>query len=304
MSCTFVVAANERTADTFSQHHVKDVPTPPSVVRQSTLSHLLHVQQVLGDNNLVASILEQLPPSGVRWIDGRFTALVAGATRDRVMFSSVCKQYSELRPPQPRSWPTNEDRVSLLFAVKMAEQSERYDEMLLLMHRLIEICGTPLTLEERNLYSMAYRNEHGSRRASLRILQNLLQNECTKQPNRVHLIERYRRRVLDEFSAICNRQLTVLRDVLLPNAITAEDKIWYLRTAADVHRAICGPCGFVEGDEKVEHERCAEEALDDLREVACTQFHPTHALRLGQDVSFSVWLYEVGKTEKAVAIAR
>ena len=55
------------------------------------------------------------------------------------------------------------------YLAKLAEQAERYDEMVEYMkqvahHRSSD--GQDLTLEERNLLSVAYKNVVGARRAS------------------------------------------------------------------------------------------------------------------------------------------
>ena len=52
---------------------------------------------------------------------------------------------------------------------KLAEQAERYDEMLESM-KSVAAYDTELTVEERNLLSVAYKNVIGARRASWRII--------------------------------------------------------------------------------------------------------------------------------------
>ena len=55
---------------------------------------------------------------------------------------------------------------------KLAEQAERYDDM---AHYIQHVCrkraksGEELTVEERNLLSVAYKNVIGERRAAFRI---------------------------------------------------------------------------------------------------------------------------------------
>lgn len=61
------------------------------------------------------------------------------------------------------------DREDKVYIAKLAEQAERYDEMLASM-KAVATYDTELTVEERNLLSVAYKNVIGSRRASWRIL--------------------------------------------------------------------------------------------------------------------------------------
>ncbi|KAG0044222.1 14-3-3 protein, partial [Linnemannia elongata] len=60
------------------------------------------------------------------------------------------------------STPTREDHVYL---AKLAEQAERYEEMVKNMKDVASV-GKELSVEERNLLSVAYKNVIGARRAS------------------------------------------------------------------------------------------------------------------------------------------
>jgi len=58
-----------------------------------------------------------------------------------------------------------------VYMAKLAEQAERYDEMVEYMKKVAQAASADLSLEERNLLSVAYKNVVGSRRASWRTLQ-------------------------------------------------------------------------------------------------------------------------------------
>ena len=62
---------------------------------------------------------------------------------------------------------------------KIAEQAERYDEMVESMKSVARL-DVELTVEERNLLSVAYKNVIGARRASWRIVSSIEQKEETK----------------------------------------------------------------------------------------------------------------------------
>eukprot|EP00966_Prymnesium_polylepis_P202790 4698201-Prymnesium_polylepis.1 len=57
-----------------------------------------------------------------------------------------------------------------IYMAKLAEQAERYEEMVKFMKQATEASSQDLSLEERNLLSVAYKNVVGARRASLRII--------------------------------------------------------------------------------------------------------------------------------------
>lgn len=87
-----------------------------------------------------------------------------------------------------------------------------------------------LTVEERNLLSVAYKNVIGARRASWRIITSIEQKEELKGvENRVQLIKDYRYQVEKELREICGDILEVLDGHLIPAATNGESKVFYLK---------------------------------------------------------------------------
>ena len=60
-----------------------------------------------------------------------------------------------------------------VYLAKMAEQAERYEEMVEHMKEVVQMKQI-LELEERNLLSVAYKNVVGARRTSLRVIGTIL----------------------------------------------------------------------------------------------------------------------------------
>lgn len=66
-----------------------------------------------------------------------------------------------------------DERQALVFMARTAETAERYEDMCKIMRELVIHTGksdSELTVEERNLLSVAYKNVIGSRRAAWRTL--------------------------------------------------------------------------------------------------------------------------------------
>ena len=79
---------------------------------------------------------------------------------------------------------------------KLAEQAERYDEMVEYMKSVVQVKQT-LELEERNLLSVAYKNVVGARRASLRVVGSILQkHEENSDFGRLPAIKSYKGQVI------------------------------------------------------------------------------------------------------------
>lgn len=87
-----------------------------------------------------------------------------------------------------------------------------------------------LTVEERNLLSVAYKNVIGARRASWRIISSIEQKEDTKgADDKVEMIRQYRAQVEKELRDICSDILSVLDKHLIPAASTGESKVFYYK---------------------------------------------------------------------------
>merc|ERR1712046_222216 len=73
-----------------------------------------------------------------------------------------------------------------VYKAKLAEQAERYEDMISAMKQVVKLTKQTmrdLTVEERNLLSVAYKNVIGARRASWRILSSIEQKEESKGNN-------------------------------------------------------------------------------------------------------------------------
>ena len=89
-----------------------------------------------------------------------------------------------------------------------------------------------LTVEERNLLSVAYKNVIGARRASWRIISSIEQKksgEDSKETEKLELIKTYRSQVEKELQSICQDILTVLDKHLIPAASAGESKVFYYK---------------------------------------------------------------------------
>lgn len=85
-----------------------------------------------------------------------------------------------------------------------------------------------LSVEERNLLSVAYKNVIGARRASWRIVTSIEQKEESKgNSSQVGLIKTYRQKIEQELKEICEDILDVLDKHLIAAAKTGESKVFY-----------------------------------------------------------------------------
>ncbi len=98
-----------------------------------------------------------------------------------------------------------------------------YAEMVQLMKKIAEL-KVGLTIEERNLLSVGYKNVIGTRRASWRVVTAIESKEPeNEEPSqRLEIIKTYRGKIEIELKAICNDILKLLDDTLL-TSVSQED---------------------------------------------------------------------------------
>ncbi|XP_074309647.1 14-3-3 protein 7-like [Silene latifolia] len=109
---------------------------------------------------------------------------------------------------------TEKERETQAYLAKLAEQAERYE---------VAKLDVELTVEERNLLSMGYKNVIGSRRASWRIMSSIEQKEESKgNENNVKLIKSYRQKVEDKRTKICQDILAIINAHLIPHSGSGE----------------------------------------------------------------------------------
>jgi 14-3-3 protein epsilon len=173
---------------------------------------------------------------------------------------------------------------------KLAEQAERYDEMVEAMKSVAKL-NTELTVEERNLLSVAYKNVIGARRASWRIISSIEQKEESKgNEQHVARIKDYRSKVEKELQGICSDILEILDQHLIPSSTTGESRVFYQKMKGDYHRYLAEFASGGSRKEAAENSLIAYKAASD---IALTELPPTHPIRLGLALNFSVFYYEI-----------
>merc|ERR1712098_170755 len=126
-------------------------------------------------------------------------------------------------------------RDKSIYFAKLAEQAERYDEMADYMKQ-VGTSGSELSVEERNLLSVAYKNAVGSRRASWRIISSVEQKEKTKgNAENEGWAAEYRKKVEGELQTICDAILGLLSTGLIKTATNAESKVFYHKMKGDYY---------------------------------------------------------------------
>jgi 14-3-3 protein epsilon len=189
-----------------------------------------------------------------------------------------------------------DEKKDLVFMARTSETAERYEDMCGFMRELVKFADSKkleLSVEERNLLSVAYKNVIGARRASWRTL-NV--DERKDDP----LIVEYKKQVEKEMDTICHDVLDLLENVLVKNNVKEdESRVFYLKMTGDYYRYLAEFVSDKHYDQK------AAAFYQDALSIAEKTLKPTHPIRLGLALNYSVCQYEIVKDKKkACELAR
>jgi len=181
-------------------------------------------------------------------------------------------------------------RKDLVNMSRTAEIAERYDDMCKFMRELVVSLfkqNAELTIEERNLLSVAYKNVIGARRASWRTLNNDERKDDK-------LVQEYRKQLEAEMRAICKDVLDLLEKNLIPSSSSKQDEssVFYMKMAGDYYRYLAE---FVSSEG---YDTKAAQFYDKALVSAQEKLAPTHPIRLGLALNYSVCYYEILKDKK------
>ncbi len=153
---------------------------------------------------------------------------------------------------------------------------------------------------------VAYKNVIGARRAAWRVLSSIEAKEQEKGDNmKAGMVADYRKKVEAELGSICKDILKVVTDNLLPSSENAESRVFYHKMAGDYYRYLAEVnVGKGEGGSSA----AADQAMASYKaanEIANKGMEPTHPIRLGLALNFSVFYYEIMlQPDKACSLAK
>merc|ERR1712168_830387 len=116
------------------------------------------------------------------------------------------------------------------------------------------------------------------------------------------MAKEYREKVEKELRDICNDVLALLDKFLIAKASNAESKVFYLKMKGDYYRYLAE---VALGDAKAAVVDDSQKAYQDAFEISKSKMQPTHPIRLGLALNFSVSYYEIlNSPDKACQLAK
>ncbi|SJL02257.1 related to 14-3-3 protein 1 [Armillaria ostoyae] len=224
--------------------------------------------------------------------------------------------------PSKAQAQTQDKRTQYLFIAELAGEAERYEGALRVslpsgapepiivlvdvttqIKLIVQHFGPQLTLDERNLLSVAYKNITNNLRNSWRIVDTLEKMEATRKGGKAPLIRMQRGRIEAELERVCRDIVGLLEGKLVRGAKAGEERVFYLKMKGDYYRYLAEFAGQKEARNKYAEESLTAYKLAYMH--ALSVLEPTHPTRLGLALNFSVFYHDVKQSpERACHLAK
>ena len=180
-----------------------------------------------------------------------------------------------------------------IFMARVAEQAERFDDMVDFLKEVISAKDSDFTTEERNLLSVGFKNLIGGKRTALRTIAAIEQNP--KYSKYSEALTKYKRRIEDELFDQCILIVNLVKDRCMKVASTAESKAFFLKMVGDYYRYVAESA---QGDKLQQVKNGALDFYNQASEIANKDLEACNPIRLGLALNFSVFHFEVMNDHK------
>jgi 14-3-3 protein epsilon len=189
-----------------------------------------------------------------------------------------------------------------VYLAMLAEQCNRFEDMMNFLDEMVRNKTDALSSDERNLLSIAYKNTITLRRTAIRTLSAYEAKERKKEDSAylAYIVE-YKKRVEDELEKLCDKIIKSIDQFLLPKSTDAESSVFYHKMKADYYRYVA------ENIEESRKKSFADQSLASYNEAMknAESLEVINPIRLGLALNFSVFYYEViGDRDRACNIAK
>jgi 14-3-3 protein epsilon len=175
-----------------------------------------------------------------------------------------------------------------IFMARVAEQSERFRDMVDYLKPVIAEKGAALSQDERNLLSVAFKNLVSQQRTAIRTIGAIEQNQ--KYAKFAASMGDYKRKIEEELYRNCDDIIITIKNSVLSQASDDESRAFFLKMIGDYCRSIAESAKN-ERLEKTKNDALA--AYNEAVGLAEKSLNACNSIRLGLALNFSVFYYEV-----------
>jgi len=179
-----------------------------------------------------------------------------------------------------------------IFMARVAEQAERFDDMVAYLQDVVKSKNEDFTTEERNLLSVGFKNQIGSKRTAIRTISAIEQNPKYSKFNEG--LTGYKKKIEQELYKQCIDIVNIVKDECMKVAATDETKAFFYKMIGDYYRYVA-ECA--QGDQLDTVKNGALENYQ-LAQTSSETLNACNPIRLGLALNFSVFHYEVMNNHK------
>ena len=174
-----------------------------------------------------------------------------------------------------------------IFLARVAEQAERFEDMVDYLEKVLAQKGGEVNADERNLLSVAFKNLISSKRAACRTISAIEQNPKYSKFNGA-LME-YKNKIEEQLRADCQKIIDMINNRVLAGTCSDEAKAFFVKMVGDYYRYIAENAKDALLEEVKGKAKAAYEQANGIDLPAC------NPIKLGLALNFSVFNYEVLK---------
>ena len=128
------------------------------------------------------------------------------------------------------------DTDTNIFLARVAEQAERFEDMVDFLGKVLEAKGGDVTADERNLLSVAFKNLISGKRAACRTIAAIEQNPKYSKFNTALL--GYKTQIEEQLMQDCEKIIQIINNRVLNTDCTDEAKAFFVKMVGDYYRYI------------------------------------------------------------------
>ena len=178
-----------------------------------------------------------------------------------------------------------------IFLARVAEQAERFEDMVDFLAKVLDTKGAEVSSDERNLLSVAFKNLISSKRAACRTIAAIEQNP--KYSKYADALATYKASIEGKLNDDCKQVIDTIQKKVLAKPCEGEAKAFFVKMVGDYYRYIAENA---KGSLMEEVKQNALKAYNEANQITLPPFNP---IKLGLALNFSVFHYEVMKNHKA-----
>ena len=179
-----------------------------------------------------------------------------------------------------------------IFMARVAEQAERFDDMVDFLKPILRDKGGDFSVEERNLLSVGFKNLIGGKRTAIRTISAIEQNP--KYQKFGGALQDYKKKIEEELYKDCQNIINMIKNDAMKTQQEAEGKAFFLKMVGDYFRYMAESAA---GDKLSQARDGALQHYKEAETIA-RELPAGNPIKLCLALNYSVFYYEVMQDNK------